>query len=1098
MPKDLKILQSKLLVPRTAHAIKRERLERVRSNLSRKRAIIVSAGPGYGKTTFIAQVVADVETVWFRLEASDSDFQVFLTYLIHGIRKYYDGFGDKVLSVMQEAGVPGIDRDVLIRLIQVDLESLVEGQLVIVLDDYHHVNAVPEIKQAIQFFIEHLPSNIHFIIIARYPVDLALSRLRASLEIMDISMNELLFSKTETEQLFLRSLKMPLTSSQIDLLHDKTDGWISGLILFYHSLPGEQAGAVLKQLRQLKGSRGIIFDYMDENIFDVIDAGLQAFLMKTSLLSHVNADQCNRILGIENAGAILEHLSSINMFTFCLDHDNNDYCYHHLFQDFLVKKLTGAKDKQTLRQLHISIAEILEETGEDEDAIRHYIKADNYTDACRLIAANVTPFIGQLRIRLIDEYMTMLPAEVIESHPWVLFLRANAGSFSGQFRRAMQDVTAAYELFRTANNDEGMNMCLADMGTRYYLTGDFIKAESVFRELLANSTITLLTRVETLGHLIFITSYLYDFGSADRFIAEAETLLDSVPGYIPEEIFRSWFLLNRSLRLWAAGDFDDAMDEAEKTLPLLIRSGNTRLLPLYHQIMAMLYHHKGSFQKGIDEALAGLAVIEKTGFKETAMGWLLCFAGANALGLGRYDDAERYGEECLQLFQYLESPWGIGTGYHILQNTCLAAGKYEASVAMGKKGLEVTKQENYPLTHASLKAYLAEALLFLDKTDDAAVMLHDAEKLLDKTTILDCQFAQLHAHIAEKRGDRETAMQKTEECLRLVSKNGPGNHFIFDKAWMIPCLIQCHAAGIYKREVEFIIGSMGDVAVAVLTRIGKEAKGRLAKAVRTIKTSIPGKPPADLTIFCFGRFRLFLGDKELTPESWKSKKARTLLKLMIHYRAQGYVSKDVFIEHLWPDEDPVKTAKRFHVALAAVRKALEPNIERGISSAYIKSEMDSYHLYIGDNGYLDILEFDTAYQKAVKETEQIQRVKMLRSAVELYHGAYFAEDLYDDWCIEKRERFQSQYLNILMEIIRYYDAAQEYSHAIEYCQRYLKEDNYAERIYQRLMRYYALSSGLDMVRKIYSRCHDSIVNDLGCPLSRETELLLQELIADRV
>lgn len=46
------------------------------------------------------------------------------------------------------------------------------------------------------------------------------------------------------------------------------------------------------------------------------------------------------------------------------------------------------------------------------------------------------------------------------------------------------------------------------------------------------------------------------------------------------------------------------------------------------------------------------------------------------------------------------------------------------------------------------------------------------------------------------------------------------------------------------------------------------------------------------------------------------------------------------------------------------------------------------------------------------------------------------------------------------------------------------------------MRFHALTSSPDQVRKTYFRCRDAIVSDLGCPLSRETDLLLQELTPD--
>ncbi len=48
----------------------------------------------------------------------------------------------------------------------------------------------------------------------------------------------LMFGKEEIDQLFIETFQLPLGPDQIETLHQKTNGWVSGLILFYHSLGG--------------------------------------------------------------------------------------------------------------------------------------------------------------------------------------------------------------------------------------------------------------------------------------------------------------------------------------------------------------------------------------------------------------------------------------------------------------------------------------------------------------------------------------------------------------------------------------------------------------------------------------------------------------------------------------------------------------------------------------------------------------------------------------------------------------------------------------------------------------------------------------------
>ena len=84
------LLYTKFLVPQPRPgAISRAHLlERLRASFDR-RLILVSAPPGYGKTTLLAEFAAHAEKplLWYQLDPTDSDPAVFLTYLTEGLRQ---------------------------------------------------------------------------------------------------------------------------------------------------------------------------------------------------------------------------------------------------------------------------------------------------------------------------------------------------------------------------------------------------------------------------------------------------------------------------------------------------------------------------------------------------------------------------------------------------------------------------------------------------------------------------------------------------------------------------------------------------------------------------------------------------------------------------------------------------------------------------------------------------------------------------------------------------------------------------------------------------------------------------------------------------
>ena len=291
-----------------------------------------------------------MDAVWYRLDTSDRDLFVFLTYLIAGIKQYYPPFGNEIWAHLTQAQSRRIEDENMVRYCIQEIESVVTTPLVIVLDDYHFVHQVLEIQNTIQLLIEYLPQNIHLVLISRHPVALSLSRLRAFQTILEIGPLDLMIKKQEMEQLFTQTFELPLGLDQIKILHQKTHGWISGLILFYLSLTTKDIRYVQSQLALFNGSKGIITEYMDENIYNTLGEEFKEFLMKTSILSHLNADICNKVLAVKNARKVLEKLSKGHFFTICLDEKKNEYCYHHLFQEFLKVSFFGCEKLSVPRQ----------------------------------------------------------------------------------------------------------------------------------------------------------------------------------------------------------------------------------------------------------------------------------------------------------------------------------------------------------------------------------------------------------------------------------------------------------------------------------------------------------------------------------------------------------------------------------------------------------------------------------------------------------------------------------------------------------------------------------------------------------------------------
>src|SRR5207248_3255022 len=76
--------------------------------------------------------------------------------------------------------------------------DLVDQQLIVVLDDYHHLGMETPVHVVVDRLLAYLPDVIHVIIISRDVPPLALSRLRAHNALTIIDRAELLFTDEET------------------------------------------------------------------------------------------------------------------------------------------------------------------------------------------------------------------------------------------------------------------------------------------------------------------------------------------------------------------------------------------------------------------------------------------------------------------------------------------------------------------------------------------------------------------------------------------------------------------------------------------------------------------------------------------------------------------------------------------------------------------------------------------------------------------------------------------------------------------------------------------------------------------------------------
>jgi LuxR family maltose regulon positive regulatory protein len=112
---------------------------------------------------------------WLSLDEGDNDLARFLTYFVAALQTIESHFGQGVLVALQSPG--GVNIEAVLTTLLNEIAELPDD-VILVLDDYHVIES-QTIDKAINFTLDHLPSQMHMVIASRIDPSFSLSRLRA-------------------------------------------------------------------------------------------------------------------------------------------------------------------------------------------------------------------------------------------------------------------------------------------------------------------------------------------------------------------------------------------------------------------------------------------------------------------------------------------------------------------------------------------------------------------------------------------------------------------------------------------------------------------------------------------------------------------------------------------------------------------------------------------------------------------------------------------------------------------------------------------------------------------------------------------------------
>lgn len=473
------LLKTKLFVPESKdRLVQRERLLHSISEGFRlgKRLIAVVAPAGYGKSTLLAQWAnhAGMPCAWLSVDARDNDPVRFWRY-----------FTASIASALPEQHRLRLEANCQLQdgvSIYTFLDALISGlpeetdhkhAFALLLDDLHEITT-PSILEGLSYLFDYMPDSMHVLLSSRSELMIPGIKRLANGEAMVVGMGQLQFTASETESLFRMVNGEPQTewtSAQLDELQRKTEGWITGLQLLSLSRPFGNDSL----MHLASDGESFISDYLFQEVLHLLSSDLHDFLLRTSVLSRMDAPACNALTERTDGGQQLDELQRLNLFLIPLDGTRTWFRYHHLFAQFLQGQLRR-RDEKAYAAMHRAAGLHFSEIGAMEDAIDHLFEAGEIMLAIQALERHLPAALSQGDLSTLLNWFRRIPEAcslTLELSLLQAFLLVLAGDLERSGRVLEQLEEEIDRLSPSSRQDQLRSSLLFVRSNLVFLNGDF-------------------------------------------------------------------------------------------------------------------------------------------------------------------------------------------------------------------------------------------------------------------------------------------------------------------------------------------------------------------------------------------------------------------------------------------------------------------------------------------------------------------------------------------------------------------------------------------------------------------------------------------------
>ena len=404
--------------------------------------VLVCAPAGYGKTLLLAdwsRTSTGVDTAWVGVDRDDNDPRRLWAAVVAAIA------GCPSVPPSSRLHGPwawrsGAQPEFLAELAEV-LRALSQP-IRLILDNVHEL-VDPDALHGVQILTRIKPATLQLVLSSQLDPPLSLPRLRLAGRLRELRAAQLAFTPAQTAQLLEQS-GLRLSPQQVEVLHERTDGWAAGLRLAARGVAESTDREAF--LTHFSGDDRSVADYLVGEILSGLPEAAQEFLRVISICDLVPIGLAAALSERDEAGSVLDRLERETSLVTTAGLAREAYRVQELLRTYLLADLQR-QGPWRVAELHAVAARWWADQDEPVPALEHAAAGRDRALLTELLHRFAIPLILAGHHGPLRRALASVGPSTTATDPWLALASALAHFEAGEGPAARADLRHARQVW---------------------------------------------------------------------------------------------------------------------------------------------------------------------------------------------------------------------------------------------------------------------------------------------------------------------------------------------------------------------------------------------------------------------------------------------------------------------------------------------------------------------------------------------------------------------------------------------------------------------------------------------------------------------------